>query len=169
MDKIIPVKPITLELFKEAEEAARQAGKLKEKIVDRLHYIMTSIFKTYGKSSAYWYFYGAAKGEVGDLWEHVHEHYIWVVIDNCPGEGLLAVLKDGSEWDFQDAIPLRWLYEDFEDELAEGKKKYKELEVARKEAEKVKRQKTKQENAALAKSARAKLSKEELAALKTML
>ena len=169
MYKIESVKPINQEMVKEAEELAAKAGKLEEKIVNRIHYIMTSIFKLFNKKTAYWYFYGAGEGEVGDLWSHFDKDSISIVIDNCPGESMVILLKDGSEWGFDDSIPTRWLYEDFEEELVEGKKKFIEktsdLEAARID----KALQEKEEAKKLAVRAKAKLTKAELAALKKSL
>jgi hypothetical protein len=167
--KIDHVKPLTVEMVDEAGDLAAKAGKLEEKIVDRIHYIMLNIFKLFSKKSAYWYFYGASEGEVGDLWKHFHQDSISVIIDNCPGESMEILLKDGSEWGFEDSIPTRWLYEDFECELIEGKKKYEEKEIARQLEEKNKRFQKKGEDQRLASAAKKKLTKEELRALKKVL
>lgn len=167
--KIAPVKVITPELVAEAEDLASRAGSLEEKITDRLHYIMLNIFNTFSKKDAYWYFYGAGEGEVGDLWRFYHEDSISVVVDNCPGESMVILLKDGSEWGLDDGIPTRWLYEDFEEELKQGKKKYEEKEAQRKLDAANKRKQSKEEAAKLAKIAKSKLSKKELAALKATL
>ena len=51
MYKIVPVKPVTPELVLEAKELANMAGALEEKIVDRIHYIMTSVFKLFNKNN----------------------------------------------------------------------------------------------------------------------
>jgi hypothetical protein len=168
--KIIPIKPITPELVKEAEDLASKAGRLEERIIERIHYIMVSIFKTFNKKEAYWYFYGAEEGDVGDLWKHYNKDDINVVVINAVGgDKMIILLKDGSEWGFEDSIPTRWLFEDFEEELSEGKKKFKEKEESRKLAEQEKRRQKKDTDVAIAKVAKAKLSKKELAALKRTL
>lgn len=162
-------KPITPELVKEAEALAIRSGLLEEQIVDRINYIMQSIFKLFSKKNAYWYFYGAGEGEVGNLWAHYDQYHIDVVIDECPGESMVILLKDGTEWGFDDSIPTRWLFEDFETELTEGKKKYKELEETRKNTDKTKRLYQKEQDKKLAQVAKGKLTKKELAALKRSL
>lgn len=169
MTKIEIVEPITPELIKEAEALAIQSGRLEEQIVDRINYIMESIFSLFSKKSAYWYFYGAGEGEVGNLWANYNQSHIDMVIDECPGESMVVLLKDGTEWGFDDSIPTRWLFEDFETELTEGKKKYKELEEDRKNTDKAKRLYQKEQNKKLAQVAKSKLTKKELAALKRTL
>ena len=167
--KITPVKTLTPELVAEAEDLVSRAGKLEEKITDRIHYIMTSIFKLFGKKSAYWYFYGAGEGEVGPLWAHYDKEMIGVVIDDCPGESMVILLKDGSEWGFDDGIPTRWLFEDFEEELTQGKKNYEEREITRKAAQKELAANKKLEDKKLIEGAKKKLSKKELEALRRSL
>lgn len=168
MYKIETVKPINQEMVKEAEELAAKAGKLEEKIIKRLHYIMTSIFKTFNQTKAYWYFYGADEGEVGDLWRHYDPTQISVVIENCPSE-MVIIDKNGEYWGFEDSIPTRWLFESFEEELAQGKikfiKKTGDLEAERK----AKALQEKEAAKELAVRAKAKLTKAELAALKKSL
>src|SRR5512135_1329026 len=167
--KITPVKPITPELVAEAEELATRLGKMEEKITDRIHYIMLSIFKLFSKKDAYWYFYGAGEGEVGPFWAHYDKDQIGVVIDNCPGETMVILLKNGDEWGFEDSIPTRWLFEDFEEELIQGKKKFEEREIARKAAQKELAVNKKLEDKKLIEGAKKKLSKKELEALRRSL
>lgn len=169
MYKITPTKTITPDFVQEAKELARKSGGFDEQIVKRIHYIMLSIFNAFGKRNAYWYFYGAPEGEQGNLWRYFDEETIGVIVDDCPGDSMVIILNDGSEWGLEDSIPTRWLYEDFEAELHDGKRKYKELEVARKKAEKTKEANGKKNDAALAKAAKSKLSKAELLALKRTL
>lgn len=166
MYKINPVKPITPELVDEVTELYHKLGPLESKIIGRIHYIMLSIFNTFGQKNAYWYFYGAAEGEQGDFWRHYEKDAISIVFDNCPaGENMVILLKDGSEWRFDDSIPTRWLFEDFETELAEGKKKYQGKLKADKIAAQNKRFQQKQEDKKLAAAAKGKLTKQELSAL----
>jgi hypothetical protein len=57
------------------------------------------------------------------------------------------LLKDGSEWSYEGLLPSRWLFEDFEDELIEGKQKFDEKEKLRKLQLKEKKEKKKQKEA----------------------
>jgi hypothetical protein len=169
MYKVEPVDKITPELVAEAEELATKAGRLEEKIVDRLHYIVTSIFKLFNKKDAYWYFYGAAEGEVGDLWSHYDIDSISIVADNCPDDSMVILLKDGSEWGLDDGIPTRWLFEDFEQEVVNGKTLYEAKLKQHKANEKEKRFLQKEEDKKLVEIAKAKLTKKELAAIRKAL
>ena len=167
--KNTPVKPITPFLLEEAEDLANRAGLLEQQIVNRIHFIMTSIFSLFNKKRAYWYFYGAGEGEVGNLWDNIDKLQVNVIIDECPGDAMVILLKDSSEWSLDDGFPTRWLYEDFEDELVDGKAKYELKEVQWKAEQKIKLQNIKKEQEKLAKAAKSKLSKEELQALKRTL
>jgi hypothetical protein len=161
--------PLTTALVANAQELAKQSGILDEQIINRIHYIMVSVFNLFKKKDAYWYFYGAGEGEVGNLWSHYGSNEISIVADNCPGEEMVIIDKFGDDWGFGDSIPTRWLFEDFEKELTEGKLKYEQKELDRKAKQKAMSAEKKQEDLELIKIAKKKLSKAELAALKRSL
>lgn len=169
MTKIDVVNAISPDLLEKASVLQKQLAKMESDIIDRCNYIMTSIFKLFDKKSAYWYFYGAGEGEFGDFWDNYHKDYVHIIADNCPGKEMVILLKDGSEWGFSDGFPTRWLFEDFENELIEGKSLYEKREAERQEASKKKREEKKIKVKAIAEIAKSKLSKEELAALKKVL
>jgi hypothetical protein len=129
---------------------------------------MVSIFDLFEQKDAYWYFYGAGEGEIGDLWRSYSRDEIDIITDRCPEE-MIVLLKDDSEWGLNDSIPTRWLFEDFEEELIEGKKKYEEKQRAKQAENKTKRTIKKAEIEKLIIEARSKLSKKEWIALKKSL
>jgi len=146
-----------------AKKAMKQANSILSKIEDRCNYIMQSVFAAFEEEHAYWYFFGAKEGEVGDFLSHYTKDSVSVIVD-CEGD-LIILLKDNSEWNLNDSFPSYWLFEDFEKELISGKKKYEDKKIKealkKKEAETQKKEKKKQ----LLESAKNKLTKEELEAL----
>lgn len=105
-------------ILEEHEAAARKANELKGKICSRIDYIWSRIFKTFGESFEWWCFADAAEGEVGCL--RIDDIAIRdFEFDRCLPD-FEILLKDGTEWGLWQ-IPTRWLFEDFEQELVEGK------------------------------------------------
>jgi hypothetical protein len=156
---------ITHELISEWKAATKVAGKLENKIIDRLGYVVNFLFKTFKRRLETWYFVDAPEGGMGEF--VYDDHDIWVVTET-PGhsyDDMTIIDKDGEVWSFEGIIPTRWLFEDFEQEVVEGKKKYEEQEEARKNTEKNKKLRQKE----LAQAAKKKLTKEELSALKRTL
>jgi hypothetical protein len=163
------IKPITHELVEEAQEAAFRASAFEQTIIDRISYIMASVFKLFGKNGAYWWFSGADEGEVGSFWKNYDPEQVSVITECTSGEEMIILLKDGSEWGLVDGFPTRWLFEDFETEIQDGKQKYKEKEIRRKAEMKKLSEQQKVEHEALIQSAKSKLSKKELNAIKKYL
>lgn len=82
---------------------------------------------------------------------------------------MVIITKDGGEWAWDSSIPLRWLFEDCEEEIINGKTLYDAKLKKKKEEAIVKKTLKKKLDETLAVQAKAKLSKEELAALKRTL
>lgn len=161
-------KPVLTSKF--MEDGLKKYNELQaiSKIVeDRTHYIMMFIFKLFKfKEDYYWYFYGAGEEETGTPWKYFKDNK--KSLSTCIHgnyDELVIILNDGSEWGLEDGIPVRWLYEDFEEELIEGKKKWKDkiANQSKKDAENLKLKELKKQE--LLKSALKKLTKEELDAL----
>lgn len=157
-------KPITKDIVSEASELANKAGALEDIITNRIHYIMESIFNTFKANAAYWYFYGAGEGEQGDFWRQYSDEEICVVVDRCSDE-LIILLNDKTEWSLCSSIPTRWLFEDFEEELKNGKIAFEEKILQKKKDQKTKAATLKANKAKLVAEAKKKLSKEELKAI----
>lgn len=162
------MKAISSEIVTQAKDLAAQAGKLEEIIINRIGYIIDTIFKTFKQKYDCWYFYGAGEGEVGDLWRHYCNNHIDIIIVGCSSE-MVIIDKNGDEWGFEDSIPTRWLFEDFEQELIDGKKKFEDKEAERKKKQKELSAAKKQEDKDLVEAAKKKLSKKELAAIRRSL
>ena len=146
-----------LDFYKEAETRYEA---LKSNIVDRIDEILKFSFKTFGSKLEYWYFDGAEEGEIGPLkidteWGDVHGMVM------KPYFTMVILLEDGSEWGIEDGIPIKWLTEDYQDEIVKGKKLYEKKQEEKKAKEKARREKKKD----IAAQAKTKLSKAELKAL----
>jgi hypothetical protein len=174
LKKVEPIKP---DVIKQWEKLATEAGKLEEKITDRMNYILHSLFEMYGAKLDTWYFDGAGEGEMGELSRYLRDDEIYGIVTELYTRDrfrdkqvdIIFIDKNDHECSYEGAIPTRWLFEDFETEVLEGKKKYEEKEAARKLQAKENLKKQKEEDKKLAEVAKAKLSKKELAALRRTL
>ena len=125
----------------------------------RIHYILTVIGKECYGSLDWWDW-----REEGDSFNPdmnmaggvVSFHAEWRGNSFCN-----SAIIDGHEWDFSHEFPIRFLYEDFENELRVGVKTFKEQEQLKKDKAKASREKKKLEKDA----ALSKLSKEDKKAL----
>lgn len=164
------MKAITRKLVLDWQEAARKAGKLEDEITSRIDYILRTWFDIFGAKLEYWYFEGAAEGEIGDLGRFLNEDTIYnfyTEVKNYPDDDMIFIDKDGDEYTWQSEIPTRWLYDDnFKEEIIKGKAEYKRLEEERKANKKATALAKKAKDEQLVADAKKKLSKEELAALK---
>jgi len=168
---------ITPELVKEAKDLATQASRLEEKIVERIHEIVTTWFRIFDVKLDTWYFHGAGEGEVGNLWPRFDDGHVWIITElarNKDGRydsrDMAIIDKDGNEWGWDDSIPIRWLYDDnFEEEIIKGKAEFEKREVERKAKRKELAAAKKLEDEKLIEDAKKKLSKKELAALRRSL
>lgn len=145
------------------------AGGYSGKILDRITYVLRTIFKEFGTELDYWYFCGAEEGEVGNLDAHLDKNSVssFMTFTKGPYEGgeMFAKLNDGTCAEFGYEFPTRWLYEDFEDELSRGVAivKQEELDEEKEKAEKKAAKKATKEK--LKASAAAKLTADERKAL----
>lgn len=170
-------KIITHGLVLEWQETQRKASQLEDQIQKRITYILQVWFKAFGSKLETWYFNDAGEGEVGDLYRHFGDDSIHGFYVECKPrpkgndeyESMVIFNKDGYEYGWESEIPTRWLYEDFESEIIEGKKKYDEQLRLKKEKAAAKRAKHTAETNKLADEALSKLSKTEIAALKKVL
>jgi len=158
--------------FNDWREAKAQCDRLENIITERLSYVVHKIFEVFNLKVSTWYFPDAKEGEVGDLDSHIWDagiHEIFVEISNNKKNNIILIDKYDNEWEWDSPLPTRWLFEDFEREIIEGKKKYEEKEAARKAQRKELTEKQKSEDAALLANVKQKLSKKELAALRRSL
>lgn len=160
---------IEKEFYDQTVNLRSQLAKQEKLIIDRINYIVNCLDKSFPNKSyvkkANWFFVNAEEGELGDFWNNHGLEFIDIIFLNFPNK-MIIIDKKGIEYDFAiGSLPTRWLFEDFEEELIEGTKKYKELEKKKEEYEKQKKIIEKKENFDLLKSAKEKLTKEEFSAL----
>ena len=168
--------PLTKDHFKAWQDAANLAGSLEESINDRIQHIISVWMETFGGKLTNWYFDSADEGQMGNLEDHLYSDAVHSIHVDCNPEPqtndkyeMVIITKDGGEWAWDSSIPLRWLFEDCDEEIRNGKKLYDEKLKKKKESEAVKKASKKEANEKLVAQAKLKLSKEELAALKKAL
>lgn len=163
-----------MKLTQEDIDNWENAQKFEQKILDRIDYIIKTIYQTFGRRLSYWYFYGAGEGEVGNIPAHALKPGGYISPVCNPHKDTMVHLKNERVVDLLgDGFPSRWLYEDFEDELKLGKNNYIkhiEDEKARKkeraEQNKVKKEEGAKKRGEEIKALMAKLSPEERKLLK---
>jgi hypothetical protein len=158
--------PLTEEFMKEREKAAREFEALSDTLNTRAAYICECIFKCFNRKFDCCYFDGAEEGEFGDFDNAKCGDYFQIVTEPSLEYPSCILLKDQSNWSIYDGIPVRWLTEDFESELYDGRKAYLEKIEAdkKKRAERKAKAKSSKKDKVLA-QVKEKLTKEELKAL----
>lgn len=161
------------QLFSEWLNAKKLSDSLEDQITSRIDYILRFLYKTFGGELDYWYFPNAEEGQVGDLYKYTDANSVnQFVFEEVKAPEEIEILdKNGKYYSLFDGneIPIRWLFEDFEQEVIGGAAAYKEQEKKKLELKKEKFKLKKEEQKALAESAKNKLTKEELKALKSTL
>jgi hypothetical protein len=126
-------------------------------IISRINVRFQEICKVFlkkGKGSWFDYNTGDYDGSEGQFDPKIYAGTIGVI-----GEGIEPPL--GYDYEF----PTRWLWQDFEDELAETSKSYQQEIKKKKEEQKAKRETKRERLKTLQASIRSKLTKEELKAI----
>jgi len=172
MNKVDPISNSTISYWKKLRQ---EADEVENVITDRIDYILHFIFNFEKAKLHSWYFEGASEGEIGNLGSYLgSDGTIYsIVTDGSNFSGYSYILKDGTRWSYEGILPYRWLFEDFESELIEGKQKFDEKEKLRKLQLKEKKEKKKQkealrsvEDSKMMSELKQKLSPEELGVLK---
>jgi hypothetical protein len=149
-----------------------------EKLIhDRVDYVINEIARIFGDEVDWWDWQNGG----GEIQGHFTPD---IIKENCIKldgrrkrvlKEWVAFIKDKNgklawEWDFSYfEFPVRFLYENFEEELRGGIQKYKEHQEKEKEIIQQKKLKKIENKQKLIESAKAKLTKEELSALKVKL
>jgi len=145
-------------------------GDLEEPIIERIDYILNYWFSAFDGKLDYWYFPDAGEGEVGDLYSNMTLDTInkfVVCLEKQPSDYEMCIIdQDGDEYTWCNEIPTRWLFEDFESEIVEGKMKAIKAEEDNKAKRKALLENKKLKDKKLLTEVFTKLSKEELAAIK---
>lgn len=149
-------------------ELQKNSSALEDQIVDRINYIVRKICEVFNDKLDWWDFPGDGnRGEGGRMIDAINGDKVSFVAE---AENALSshevIFKDNSKWDLNSDFPKRWLFENFEEELIEGKERFKIFEKNRLQNKRELAASNKIKNKMLVAQAKAKLSKEELAALK---
>ena len=137
--------------------------KFQQTISERGNYIVRKIAKEFGVDLNWWDFQEETSG-----FEFPSEEYVGFTGEAGKkwfGNTSAIIDKEGNEIGLADCFPKRWLWEDFEDELTQGKEKFIEQEKKTKERLKLAKQLDEDKNRKLRKEARAKLNSKERKAL----
>lgn len=127
--------------IKNAKDARKIYDAQIKPIEARINYIVMKIFELFEIKDHYWYLYGAAEGTRGDILNECNCTYIEPMYDSHKNNYKSGHIEDMNIYDrynkhisLCDGFPTRWLWEDFEKELIDGKATY-EAERLAQEAE----------------------------------
>lgn len=152
--------------FEEFNKLKQTADLYHQAIEERLNYLFHTIFENCGSYLQTWWVSGADEGKVGDINKLLrgsnYIHFGQVCCESPKRDyEKFKVILDGKEWDLLSAIPKRWLFENFEDELDKGLESYRTKLKNKKLSAVDKRKANKQLKEKLIVSARSKLTIEE--------
>jgi len=170
--------PLTSETIAAAKEAMTNLHVYEKAINERVEYVIKTIYETFGLKVEWWD-YGIQSHHdneyASDIWSELFGknnkgiEFSVMEAKSIDGEGypdrFIILNEESKEQSLDHYFPLRWLTEEFEPELKDGKKRWDD-QVA---AKKAKETEAKSKKDDLAKTAKAKLSKSELEALKASL
>lgn len=147
-----------------AKKTYKEWSKIAYQYTSRIDFVIRKICELFGRELDWWDYTNCGHdGEEGNLKIDMIDSETIQLQGNVPGGDMVAIIF-GSEWDFSNLeFPVEFLYYDFEEDLKNGIERYKDLQAAK--AKTKKPSKTKE----LIESAKKKLTKEELKALKSNL
>lgn len=161
---------ITPEFMSQWEALSNETGKMEEQIITRIDYIIRTYFKIFDGNVDYWYFEGAEENQEKNLIECIYNDFINSIFlmekPSSKSNSLCFIDKNGNIECWSSRIPTRWLYEDFEGEIIIGKRLYEDKMAAKKEKAKLSKAQKAIKTSELVETAKAKLTTEELKALK---
>lgn len=159
------MKPLTKSQENKILSLFSLQGEVEEFVIDRVDYIIKKIAATFDSQVEWWSFpYSSEENSMGNLNNAYNDDCLQFEGEFKRSDWCI-ILDDGEEYDLNNEFPTRWLYEDFEEELINGKKEL-EQKLAKQKEDKVK--KTLLKNSAkkkLLESAKSKLTEEERKAL----
>lgn len=122
------------------QDATKHLQMMQQLVIDRSNYIIETIEKTFERSFKTWWFEGAGEHEVGN--PKIYDGMVHFITEPTQQPALILD-NENQEWNLFESFPERWLTEDFEGELINGKGTYqkwfeqKDLKAKQKEAEKI--------------------------------
>lgn len=165
MDKI---KPLLESDICDAIKAHEVYEKAVSKLTDRMNYIIRHCVEVVNGEFQWWDWQNtdAESHAAGDFMESCSGETTQINGEWTNREKMVFLTKDGGEWELAwGEFPTRWLYEDFEEEYANGLKAYAEKQKQRAAKNKEKRLKNAAEQKVVMKKVLAKLTKEERKAI----
>lgn len=143
-------------IISDLKEAKKALGIIEGKVFDRIDYILHFVFETFDNTLHNWYFEDANEGGMGNL--YMDKDWIYdIFTDATCQNNMVMFLKDGKQYEYDGIFPSRWLFEDFEEEVLQGKQAW----IDEQEAKKKKSKKAKETRNAKREEVLNKLSKEE--------
>lgn len=171
------IAPLTQDIVEKRKEFKKKYFELENTVLSRMDYVLRESMNLLGYKVNWWdtqsedATYDSEHGSdnciTGNTWYPNNWDVSAIHKKDHPEEhGTYFIDKFGKQWSlFDDQYPVRWLFEDFEVELAKGRIAFLEKEAQEKELKKSKREKEVAKKALLKEQARAKLSIEEQRAL----
>lgn len=157
------MKPLKQETITSLQKYLDLAKEEDDKIEERIDYIIRRVYEEFDAEIHTWHPDGYVEGSA--MLHMLDDPFIEniEVLSELPEEAGI-IDNDGDEWNFNESfsLPLRWLFEDFEQELVEGKRRYVQKLDAERMAEAAR---LRANGAKIRKQALAKLSAREKRAL----
>jgi len=153
-------------------KAHEQYAAISSKISDRMNYIIRHCVEAVGGKVNWWDWQNGgdggdrAPGDFMSSYSRSDPDALTITGEWTHGDKMTFINKNGDEWELEyGELPVRWLYEDFEEEYANGLKLYREKQDQEKIKTKANKIKQEREKKALITAAASKLTKEERKAL----
>lgn len=176
--KMTKIAPLTQDIVEKRKEFKNKYHELESMVLNRMDYVLRESMNilnykvdwwdTQSEEAKYYLEHGSDNCITGDTW-YPND---WVVnakkgsVYEPDEESTTFINKFGKEHSlFADAYPTRWLFEDFEQELSDGRFAYLEKKIKDQETKKIKLEKEKTKKALLKEQAKSKLTAEEQKAL----
>lgn len=119
------------EFFNKRMQLSHNLAEIDSVIIDRIDFIVKKIHSLFNSKLSTWYFPGAEEGSIGNFDNainydyEINDDYISIVAEHRATQPIKLILNDGKEIEAY-SVPIRWLFEDFEEELIKGKQLYLE-------------------------------------------
>lgn len=167
--------PLDIDFENKRNFFKREVAVYDDMLQERISYILDTIYSLFSETKTSWYFPDANEGEVGSFDNAIEGDYVFITVCNYISN-MKVKFADGKYLHLCDSLPLRWLFNPFEDELKEAKQRLDDevAEKKRKSAEKKANRKEHQANQErlrqhqkeIMKAVENKLTPEELAVLR---
>ena len=150
-------------MLKEFADRQKNADEYRHQINERLDEVFVKGILAFFKSNHVWYDYDNGSGEIDGYFDPVeYVNYIGIVGEYDNRWEMEIIDKFGDEINLGDGFPTRWLEEDFQEELEQGRRRFLEQELAKKEKSASYSSSRKERRLALCKQVKEKLTKEEI-------